>query len=181
MGFSLQDKSAAYEPPHELVWSTPEHLIAFGFGAGLAPFAPGTAGTVVAVPLWLALSALPWPLYAAALALLFVFGCWVCGRSAQLLGVHDYPGIVFDEIVGFLLAALPLLPALGWVTHARGWWLIAAFVLFRLFDVWKPWPIRGFDRRLGGGLGIMFDDALAALYTAVLLAAGALLAQRWAV
>ncbi|MDI3259596.1 MAG: phosphatidylglycerophosphatase A [Sinobacteraceae bacterium] len=167
------DRRSGYQPPRELVLTTPEHLIAFGFGAGLAPFAPGTAGTLVALPLWLALSALPWPLYVAVLALLFAFGCWVCGASARLLGVHDYPGIVFDEIVGFLLAALPLLPALGWVRHHRGLWLLAVFVLFRAFDVWKPWPIRWFDRRLGGGLGIMFDDALAAMATAGLLAAGA--------
>ena len=164
------DRRSGYQPPRELVLSTPEHLIAFGFGAGLAPFAPGTAGTLVALPLWLALSALPWPLYVAALALLFAFGCWVCGASARLLGVHDYPGIVFDEIVGFLLAALPLLPALGWVRHHRGLWLLTAFVLFRALDVWKPWPIRNVDRRLGGGFGIMFDDALAAAYAALALA-----------
>jgi phosphatidylglycerophosphatase A len=168
-----QDTSAFPTPPRELILTTPEHFIAFGFGAGLAPFAPGTFGTLVAIPLWLALSWLPWPWYAGVLVLLFVFGCWVCGASARLLGVHDYGGIVFDEIVGFLIACAPLVPATHLVPPTQRWfWLAAAFALFRLFDIWKPWPIRALDRRLDAGFGIMIDDVLAGgLAAAILYAA----------
>ncbi len=150
------------------------HLLAFWFGSGLSPKAPGTAGTIAAVPLWLfLLEWLPWPVYLILLVLLFVFGCWVCGKSAKLLGVHDYGGIVFDEVVGFLVTCLPLLPAFGLAPHWRWLWVIAAFVLFRLFDIWKPWPIRWLDARVKGGFGIMADDLLAAIYGAVLLALAA--------
>src|SRR3546814_9657584 len=105
----LHGKSAAFpKPPADLIWSTPEHVLAFGFGAGLAPRAPGTFGTLVGIVFFLILLWLPWPAYVAVTALLFVAGCFICGASARLLGVHDYGGIVFDEIVGYLLAAAPL-------------------------------------------------------------------------
>ena len=169
----MQTDKNSYQPPRELILGTPEHLIAFGFGSGLSPWAPGTAGTLAAIPLWLLLDWLPWPAYLLLLVLLFVFGCWVCGASAKLLGVHDYGGIVFDEIVGFLVTCLPLLPAFGLAPHGRWLWLIAAFALFRLFDIWKPWPIRWLDARVKGGFGIMVDDLLAAFYGAVLLALAA--------
>lgn len=155
-------------PPAALILSTPEHLIAFGFGAGLAPRAPGTAGTLVGLPFWLLLSLLPVTAYGVSVGLLFVFGCWVCGESARLLGVHDYGGIVFDEIVGFLIACAPLLSMpLG----SQALWLVAAFVLFRFFDILKPWPIRVLDRSVHGGLGIMLDDVIAGLFAAAVLEA----------
>lgn len=169
-------KTAAFpKPPAELIWSTPEHVLAFGFGAGLAPRAPGTAGTLVGIAFFLLLLWLPWPAYLAATAILFVAGCFVCGASARLLGVHDYGGIVFDEIVGYLIAAAPLV----WLAPAGagGWALgiVLAFLLFRFFDIAKPWPIRVLDRRVHGGFGIMVDDALAGLFAALLL----ILARRW--
>lgn len=161
-------------PPAALILSTPEHLLAFGFGAGLAPKAPGTAGTLVALPFWLLLCQLPLAGYALAVGILFLAGCWVCGESARLLGVHDYGGIVFDEIVGFLVACAPLLA----VPLSSQWpWLLAAFALFRFFDILKPWPIRALDKGVGGGFGIMLDDLLAGLYSAALLYA----AGRWLV
>ena len=150
--------------------TTPVHLISFGFGSGLARHAPGTWGTLAAVPLWLLLSALSWPYYAAACVLLFVFGCWATGESARLLHVADYPGFVFDEIVGFLIAALPLVAAFHYLSLASLAWLPLAFGLFRVFDILKPWPIGWLDRRVHGGLGVMLDDALAGLFSAVLLA-----------
>ena len=153
--------------------STPEHFIAFGFGAGLATTAPGTFGTLVGIPFFLAMSFLPWPAYVAATALLFVFGCWVCGASSRLLQVHDYPGFVFDEIVGFLIACIPLLPGLQGPDWPLVFGLVAAFALFRLFDILKPWPIRLLDRHVDGGFGIMVDDALAgAVAAGVLWGAG---------
>ncbi|TXH03473.1 MAG: phosphatidylglycerophosphatase A [Nevskiaceae bacterium] len=156
-------------PPAELILTTPEHLLAYGFGAGLAPRAPGTFGTLVGLPFWFLLSWLsPTPLiYLAGCALLFVAGCWICGESARLLGLHDAPGIVFDEIVGFLVTCVPLC----YLAPGRvAWpWLGAAFLLFRFFDILKPWPIRWLDREVHGGLGIMLDDALAAVFAAAVL------------
>ena len=135
--------------------------LAFGFGSGLSPFAPGTAGSLVALPLAWPLTWLPlWPALGA-VCLSFVFGVWLCDRVGRRLGVHDHSGIVFDEFVGLWLV-LVVVP-LHW-----GWWL-AAFALFRLFDAAKPWPISWFDRRIHGGLGVMLDDLLAGAFCLALL------------
>ncbi|TAM09523.1 MAG: phosphatidylglycerophosphatase A [Nevskiaceae bacterium] len=158
-----------FRPRARLVMTTPVHVLAFGGGAGLSPWVPGTFGTVVGVAVWWGLSMLPATAYLVAVGVLFGIGCWLCGRSAQLLGVHDHPGIVFDEVVGYLISAAPLVFA----TPARPgplWaWLLAAFLLFRVFDILKPPPISWFDRNVKGGFGIMLDDALAALPVAALL------------
>lgn len=140
----------------------PVHLVAFGFGLGLVPKAPGTAGTLLGVALHLATAALALPLRCAIAAAAFALGVWVCGASARKLGVHDHGGIVWDEVAGYLIAMLAAPP--GWAG------VVAGFVLFRLFDIWKPWPIRVADRRVGGGLGIVLDDALAGVATAAMLA-----------
>ena len=144
-----------------LLLRDPGHLLAFGFGSGLARQAPGTFGTLAAVPLYLLMRDLPLGMYLAVVAALFVLGIWLCGRTARALGVHDAPAIVWDEVVGYLLvmAAAP---------HAV-WAVILGFVLFRLFDIAKPWPIRWVDRRVTGGFGIMLDDVLAALPAWLLL------------
>ncbi len=142
----------------------PVCLLAFGLGTGLSPWAPGTVGTLVALPLaWLTLPlALEWRLFLA--VILVVVGIWLCGAAARRTGVHDHPGIVWDEIAAMYLVLLVApLTLTGWAM---------AFGLFRLFDIWKPWPIRDLDHRLHGGLGIMLDDLVAALYTAVLLGFG---------
>ena len=129
------------------------HWIAFGAGAGLAPRAPGTAGTAAAIPIYLVVAAQPIATYLVVVALVITAGVWACGRTARELGVHDHPGIVLDEIAGFLvtMTALPL----DW------WWIAAGFVAFRILDIVKPWPISIADRRIGGGLGIMLDDVIA--------------------
>ena len=147
--------------PAALILTTPVHFIAFGFGSGLAPKAPGTVGTLVGLPFYFALCGLPLPLYLMACAALFAVGCGVCQRSAHLLRVHDHGGIVFDEIVGFCIAAAPLV-----ALDASPWWLLAVFAAFRFFDIVKPWPIRWLDAHVHGGFGIMVDDALAALMAA---------------
>jgi phosphatidylglycerophosphatase A len=145
------------------------HWIAFGLGSGLFPWAPGTAGTLAAVPLYLILSPLPLPAYLAVLGVMTGIGIWACGRAARDLGSEDPSAIVWDEFAGLLLtmAGAP-----------QGWpWLLAGFALFRVFDIWKPWPIRWLDRRLPGGLGIMADDlAAGALAWGCLAAAAAWLA-----
>lgn len=145
--------------------SNPIHFLAFGFGTGLAPKAPGTFGTLAALPLWWLLVQFPWPIYLLALALVIAVGPWLCGRTARDLGVHDHGGIVWDEIAGYLLTML-------WVLAEPASWQLAlgGFLLFRLFDITKPWPIGWLDRHVEGGRGIMLDDLVAALYAGGLLA-----------
>lgn len=145
----------------EVALKSPDGLLAFGFGSGLAPVAPGTAGSLLAVPLALPLTwlALPWAL--AVVASAFGFGIWLCGRVGRRLGVHDHGGIVWDEFVGMWLV-------LVCVPFNWAWWL-AAFVLFRIFDAAKPWPIGWLDRRVHGGLGVMLDDVLASGYSLAVL------------
>jgi phosphatidylglycerophosphatase A len=134
-------------------WRQPHHWIAYGFGSGLSPLAPGTAGTLAAVPLYLLLQPLPLGWYLVALLVGFVSGVWACGKTARDLRSHDPSAIVWDEFLGF------------WVTMTGaplGWqWILGGFALFRLFDVWKPWPIRVLDAKGRGGLGIMADDLAA--------------------
>ena len=139
----------------------PVNLLAFGLGTGLTPVAPGTAGSLVGLAL--AWSTLDSPIAARLLVAiaLIVSGIWICGESARRIAVHDHPGIVWDEIAGIYLALLVAPPSI--------WAWALGFGLFRLFDIWKPWPIRDLDHRLKGGLGIMLDDLVAALYTALLL------------
>ena len=144
----------------------PVHWLPFGLGSGLLPVAPGTWGSLLAVGIFWALPPVPLPIMLPALAVAFAFGCVICGTSARRLGVHDHGGIVFDEIVAMLLVLC--------VTPRTPGWTLAAFLLFRFFDVVKPWPIREADHRIPGGLGIMLDDVLAAVYAA-LVVRGALL------
>lgn len=149
-----------------VVMRDPVHLLAFGFGSGLAPWAPGTAGTALAVLLEWPLRAQALEVRAAVALLLFLAGIWICGQSARRLGIHDHPGIVWDEIAGYFLTML-MAPA-GWL------WSLVGFVLFRVFDILKPWPIRELDHRLGGGLGIMVDDTVAGVFAGGILWALAL-------
>ena len=142
------------------VFSDPVLWLAFGFGSGLAPRAPGTAGTLMAIPLFLLLDRLPFVGYLFVTALVTLVGVWICERASKVLGVHDHPGIVWDEFAGFLIA-MAIAPD-GWVG------IVAGFALFRLFDIWKPWPIGWVDRKVHGGLGIMLDDVLAGLMAAVM-------------
>ncbi|MBY0436708.1 MAG: phosphatidylglycerophosphatase A [Burkholderiales bacterium] len=150
-------------PDARWVFSSPAAFIAFGAGSGLAQRGPGTAGTLAAVPLHLLLAwALPSIAHLGAIMLLFVLGVWACAAAARDLGSDDPGGIVIDEVVAFLLV-------LWWVPATVPAW-IAAFALFRLFDIWKPQPIRWFDRNLKGGFGVMFDDLLAAVATLIVFA-----------
>jgi len=139
----------------------PVHLLALGFGSGLAPYAPGTAGSVVGLLLAWLMSNLAWAWQAGIALLVTLAGIWICGASSRRLGVHDHPAIVLDEIAAMLLLALAV--PFGWP------WLLAAFALFRVFDIAKPWPIRDVDHSMSGGLGIMLDDVLAAVYAAICL------------
>ncbi len=144
------------------VLTDPVHILAFGFGTGLAPLAPGTFGSLLGVLLaWLTLD-LGLMTQIGCAVFLFVSGIWICGESSHRLGIHDHGGIVWDEIAAMYMVLIVAPPTLfAW---------ILAFGLFRAFDIVKPWPIRDLDHRLGGGLGIMLDDLVAALYAALLLA-----------
>lgn len=138
---------------------TPYGWLASGFGSGLSPWAPGTAGSLAALlPAWLYLQVpfVSWWLTAVLLSMAFVAGCLVCERAGKDLGVHDHSALVWDEFVGQWLVLLVISP--GVLT-----WGIA-FIVFRLFDIWKPWPIKYIDQKVGGGFGVMLDDVLAALY-----------------
>lgn len=148
------------------VWRDPWHFIAFGFGSGALRPAPGTWGTLVGLACVPLLQSLPAWGYLAVIVLGALFGCWLCGKVSRDLGVHDHGGIVWDEIVGIWITC--------WLAPA-GWpWLLAAFVLFRLLDIAKPWPIRWADRHVHGGTGIMLDDLLAGVGAWALLQLAAL-------
>ncbi len=134
----------------------PFDFVAFGFGSGFMPYAPGTAGTVAGIPIFVAMQGLPTLVYAVTASTMLLVGMWVCGRTSSRLGVHDHSGIVWDEIVGFLFAML---------ASPAGWgWIVTGAVLFRTFDIIKPWPVSLVDRRVGGGVGIMLDDLVAGAY-----------------
>jgi phosphatidylglycerophosphatase A len=146
------------QPDWKFLFAHPAHLISFGFGSGLAPKAPGTVGTLLGWPLaWLIVAAAPdLPNQIILLIVSFLLGIWACGRTGRALGVADHGGMVWDEIVAFALVLLFTPP--GWI------WAGIAFLLFRIFDILKPWPIKQADRRLKNGFGVMFDDLLAAGY-----------------
>lgn len=141
----------------------PGHLLSLGLGAGLLPRAPGTWGSLLAVPLFIVLHPYGHAVYVAVVAVLFVLGVYLSGRTARALGVHDHSAIVIDEVVGMLAT---------WVLAGPGWFtIVAGFVLFRFFDIVKPWPVRRIDQECSGGLGIMLDDLVAGLMAAVVLQA----------
>lgn len=145
--------------------ATPAGWIACGLGSGLAPVAQGTFGSLAAVLPWLLLRELSLPLNLLVIALGFALGVWACNVVGRALAVDDHRALVWDEFVGLWIALLPAL--------AAPWWaVVLGFALFRLFDVWKPWPIRVFDRRLKGGLGVMVDDVVAGVFAAVVLGVG---------
>jgi len=152
-----------FRPSARFAFTHPAHFIAFGFGAGLSRFAPGTVGTLVAIPLWYLIGpTYSVPVLFGILAFLFAVGVWACELTGRHLGVADHGAMCWDEIVAFLLvlAVTPQSPA----------WQAAAFFLFRAFDVVKPPPIRQLERRMKGGFGVMADDILAAGYTLLVLA-----------
>ena len=140
----------------------PIHFLSLGFGSGLAPKAPGTFGTLAAIPVYLALANTSSEIYLSITILLFILGIYFCQFTADAVGVHDHPGIVWDEIVGFLVTMSFVKCSLVSIT--------AGFLLFRFFDILKPWPIGWLDKKVQGGFGIMLDDLLAAIFSAALLA-----------
>ncbi len=139
----------------------PIHLLALGFGTGCVPKIPGTIGTLVGVLFYLLIVYLPWSVYIGVTTCLFLLGVWLCDVTANHLNVHDHSGIVWDEIVGFLITMIMVPPDWQFV--------LLGFILFRLFDICKPWPIHWLDRKVSGGFGIMLDDVLAGIYSLIIL------------
>lgn len=148
-------------PIPSTVWTNPIHFLAFGFGAGTLPIAPGTWGTLIAIPLYLLVSGLPLLIYSAITLIIILAGIWICDVAEKATGVRDHSGIVWDEIAGFFVTMLAAPHGLIWV--------VIGFILFRIFDIWKPWPIHWLDQHLNGGLGIMVDDVIAAIYAWIVL------------
>jgi phosphatidylglycerophosphatase A len=156
------------EPPRpnlRFLLSSPAAFLALGCGAGLVPRAPGTAGSLLAIPLVLALQALPFGWQIAIWAAMVVAGIWLCDRAGRALGEADHPAIVWDEICAMAIVLMLAPPGWGWIA--------AGFLAFRAFDIVKPWPIHIIDRRLANGLGAMADDLLAAVYAIVTIAIAA--------
>ena len=143
-------------PISPLLLKNPVHFLSLGFGSGLMPKAPGTFGTLAAIPVYLLMANFSVLIYSIISVVLFLLGIYLCQKTTDELKVHDHSGIVFDEIVGFLITMIAV--PLTWQ------WIVAGFILFRLFDILKPWPISWLDRKVHGGLGIMLDDVLAGVF-----------------
>ena len=150
-----EDSQQQSGPRSPSVFTNPVQFLAFGFGSGLMPRGPGTAGTLMAVPLFLLMADWQLPLYTAVVALAALLGIWICGTASRQLGVHDHGGIVWDEFVGYWITM--------WAVPVTWTWIVAGFVVFRIFDILKPWPISVLDKKVGGGFGIMIDDVVAGI------------------
>ncbi len=149
------------QPNVKLLLSHPAHFLSLGFGAGLAPTAPGTFGTLLGFPLFWSIHTYPLHVQLLVLLGLFIVGVYVCSKTGQALGVSDHGSLVWDEVVAMMLV-------LTFTPMQWSWWVFA-FALFRLFDIWKPFLIRQCDAQLTGGFGVMFDDLLAALYAILII------------
>jgi phosphatidylglycerophosphatase A len=139
----------------------PVCFLGLGFGSGLVPKAPGTFGTIAAIPIYLLMQNLSLMTYLVLTIIAFIVGIWICQQSADWLGKEDPSAVVWDEIVGYLVTM---------IAAPQGWqWIVLGFVLFRFFDILKPWPISLADKELHGGLGIMLDDVIAGIFAAIIL------------
>ena len=134
----------------------PVHFLALGFGSGLAPRAPGTFGTLAAIPVYLLIVRFELAWYLFVVGLISIAGIYICDYTSRKLNVHDHPGIVIDEFAGFMITMIAV--PVSWQ------WVVAGFIVFRIFDIIKPWPISWLDKHVHGGLGIMLDDIVAGLF-----------------
>lgn len=151
----LKSKSKVAPPIPKAVWHNPLYFAAFGLGSGAMPFAPGTFGTLFAIPFYLLLAPLSLSAYLFFTIFFIIASSWICDRVSRETHTHDHPGMCIDEFAGFFVTMI----------HApRGWtWIVFGFLLFRLFDIWKPWPIRVMDEKIHGGFGMVLDDVAAGL------------------
>lgn len=158
----MNERKTLTNAQRRLLLSSPAGWLACGFGSGLTPVAQGTFGSLASILPWLLLRQWSLPINLLIIVVGFAIGVWACDVAGRALDVDDHRSLVWDEFIGQWIALLPALIA--------PWWAVAAgFVLFRLFDVWKPWPIRWFDSHVKGGMGVMIDDVLAGLMAALVL------------
>lgn len=158
---SIPASTKPIPPVPGAVWTQPLYFIAFGLGAGAIPFAPGTFGTLMAIPFYLCLKQLPLLAYIIIVGLFCVFSMWLCARISRETGTQDHPGMCIDEFAGFFVTMI--------AAPSGFLWLILGFVLFRLFDIWKPWPIRFLDAHVHGGIGMVLDDIVAGLFACAII------------
>jgi phosphatidylglycerophosphatase A len=148
-------------PIPSTIWTNPWHFIAFGFGTGALPIAPGTFGTLIAIPLYLFLATFSHTTYVVLTLMITFFSVWLCEKVSREIKVHDHQGMCIDEVVGYLVT-MAFAP--------YGWrWMLLGFVLFRLFDIWKPWPVRQIDTHVHGGFGMILDDVAAGIYSLLII------------
>lgn len=160
--FSTLPKSTKPIPPiPEKVWQDPVYFAAFGLGSGTMPLAPGTFGTLMAIPFYLVMRPLPLAVYIVLTVAFIAFSVWICERVSRDIKEHDHPGMCIDEFAGFFVTMIN-------APHGF-WWVVLGFVLFRLFDIWKPWPIRYLDQHVHGGFGMVLDDVVAGVFGAIII------------
>jgi phosphatidylglycerophosphatase A len=158
----MSDHKTLTSEQRRALLSTPAGWLACGFGSGLTPKAQGTFGSLAAILPWLLLRHLSLPLNVLVIVIGFLIGVWACDIAGRAVGVDDHRSLVWDEFIGQWIALLPALLAPWWA-------IVVGFVLFRVFDVWKPWPIHWLDSHVKGGLGVMLDDVLAGIFAALVL------------
>lgn len=148
-------------PVPESIWKNPWHFIAFGFGTGAIPVAPGTFGTLIAIPFYLYLETYSNTTYLVMTIIIAIFSMWLCEKVSREINIEDHQGMCIDEIVGYLVTMINAPYGLGWI--------VLGFVLFRIFDIWKPWPIKQIDSQVKGGIGMILDDILAGVYSLIII------------
>lgn len=162
--FNTFTKNAKQTPDTpEAVWRNPLYFIAFGFGSGAMPFAPGTFGTLMAIPFYLVFRPLPLWAYLIFVVLVIAGSSWLCERLSRQIDVHDHPGMCIDEFAGFFVTMINAPHGIGWI--------LLGFGLFRLFDILKPWPISFLDENVHGGFGMVLDDVVAGIFAMLIIQA----------
>ena len=159
---NLQKRSKIIPPFPAAVWHNPLYFLAFGLGSGRSPYAPGTAGTLAAIPCYLLLSYFLSPIaYIIFTCVFIIFSSWLCERISKETATHDHPGMNIDEFAGFFVTM---------IAAPQGWqWIALGFILFRLFDIFKPWPISYIDKNIDNGFGMILDDVVAGLFSLAIL------------
>ncbi len=157
----MQPRSKPSPELPDKLWRDPLYFIAFGLGSGAMPFAPGTFGTLFAIPFYLLLQSLSLVAYLIFVIVFIVFSAWISERVSRDIHIHDHPGMCIDEFAGFFVTMI----------HApHGFvWVVLGFLLFRLFDIWKPWPIHVLDEKVPGGFGMVLDDIVAGIFAMVVI------------
>lgn len=155
-----KNKKTQMPTPRE-IWQKPSYFVAFGFGAGCIPVAPGTFGTLMAIPFYLMMQSLSLTIYLTLLILITIGSVWLSQKVSEEIQVHDHPGMCLDEIVGFLVTMCGAPFGIGWI--------ILGFILFRFFDILKPWPINYIDQKVSGGFGMILDDIVAGIFSLIIL------------